>query len=183
MIATLSALATLIGLPSAIQINVNTKEGDVIAGDYVFRVTAISDKPVTQVESYVGEELRDTDASTPYEFRMDTLAEKEGPLKVTFAVYTTENESAKKSLSLRVDNGLDKGAEFHVARANELLTVSKWDEAVQAARVALKAKAGHNPARLAMARAYQGKGVLDNAQRFAEDANAADRAIAKLRSC
>lgn len=175
MIATLSALGALLGFSgSFLEINVNAKNGDMIAGEYVFRVTVVSQKPVTQVECYVGDELRESDSSTPYEFKLDTLAEKEGELKLTFAAYTSENESLRKSVSVKIDNGLTKGADFHVQRANDMLAISKWDDAIHAARVALKAKPGHNPARLSMARAYLGKGVMDSAQKFAEDAVAAD---------
>ncbi len=175
MIATLTAIAALAGAISAPPVvSVNVKNGDSIQGEFVFRVTVQSEKPVTQVEFYVGDDLRDTDTSTPYEFKIDTLSMSEGELKVSFAAYTTENESAKKTVSVQVDNGVAKGAEFHVERAREMLTVSNWDGALHASRVALKAKTGYNPARLTMARAFLGKGVLDSAQRFAEDAVAAD---------
>ncbi|OJU62654.1 MAG: hypothetical protein BGO01_09565 [Armatimonadetes bacterium 55-13] len=155
-------------------INVDVKDREVISGERHFRVTVEAKSPVSQVEFYVGSDLRDSDTSTPYEFKLDTLAEEEGDLKVTFAAYTTDGKSSKKVLTLKVDNGVSKGADFHVKAAADFLRDSKWDEAITAGRIALKAQKGYNPARLVLARAYMGKSVLDRAQKFAEDVVADD---------
>ncbi|MFZ4508014.1 MAG: Ig-like domain-containing protein [Fimbriimonas sp.] len=159
---------------AAVEIKVNANDGDSLVGERAFRVTVTAKSAVTSVEFYVGDDLRDSDTSTPYEFRFDSLMEKDGPLVVKFKAYTTDGESAEKTLRLNVSNGLDKGAEFHIQRAIELLQSSKWDEAITAGRVALKIDSNSNPARIVMARANFGKGVLDTAQKFAEDALAAD---------
>lgn len=172
----ISALPLLLLAAQAISLDVNTQEGATIAGDYDFRVTVKSEKAISQVEFYVGEDLRASDSSTPYEFHLDSLAEGEGAKKISFIAYTIENESAKKVLNITIDNGVSKGADFHVQRAKDALTVSKWDDAIQAGRIALKAQPGYNPARVVMARAYLAKGVLDSAQRYAEDAVASDPA-------
>jgi tetratricopeptide (TPR) repeat protein len=171
---TASVLAfALLGI-AQIDINVNVKDGDVLNGERQFRVTVQSKNPVSQVEFYVGEDLRDNDTSTPYEFKLDTLSKDDGPLRLTFAAYTVEGESTKKTIQVVIDNGVSKGASFHVARALELVQDGKWDDAITAGRVALKAQPGYNPARLVMARANLGKGVFDTAQKFAEDAVAAE---------
>lgn len=159
---------------AAITINVDTKDGDAISGEKTFKVTVIADHNVTKVEFYVNDDLRDQDDSTPYEFKLDTLAEKEGDIKVKFAAYTSEAESATKVLTLKVDNGLGKDPSWHVDKAMEYLTDSKWDDAIASARAALKVKPDYNPARIAMARAYFGKRVYDQAQKFAEDALASE---------
>ncbi|MBX7134605.1 MAG: hypothetical protein K1X67_18200 [Fimbriimonadaceae bacterium] len=159
---------------AGITINVDTRDGESIAGEKIFKVTVIADHNVTKVEFYVNDDLRDQDDSTPYEFKLDTLAEKEGDIKIKFAAYTSEAESATKVLTLKVDNGLGKDASWHVDKANEYLTDSKWDSAIASARAALKVKADYNPARIAMARAYFGKKVYDQAQKFAEDALASE---------
>lgn len=174
--------STLVGMASAgITVNVDVKDGESIAGEKTFKVTVISDNLVTKVEFYVGDDLRAEDDSTPYEFKLDTLAEKEGDLKVRFVAYTSEAESAAKTLNLKVDNGLGKDAEWHVDRGREALSESKWDDAIRSARTALKIKPGFNPARLVMARAYLGKSVLDQAQKFAEDVLATDQNDASAR--
>ena len=184
MIAQLFSLA-LLGLAAQgkVELNINAKDGEVITGERTFRVTVVSRNPVTQVEFYVGDDLRETDTSTPYEFRIDSLTEDDGPLRVKFAAYTTEGESSSRTLNLTIDNGVSKGADFHVQRGLDFLTESKWDDAILAGRIALKATPGHNPARVVMARAYLGKGVLDTAQKYAEDAaEANDPAAVELLS-
>lgn len=152
----------------------DTNDGDTISAEKTFRVTAQSDQPVTKVEFYVGESLRDSDSSTPYEFTIDPLNEEEGTLKVAFVGYSSDGERARKDFSFKVDTGVSKGADFHVAQGNDFLVDRKWAEAIHSGRVALKAKPGYNPARVLMARAYMGLGTMDKAQQFAEDAVASD---------
>jgi len=157
-----------------IELTVNAAEGQTIAGEFTFRATVTADHPVTQVEFYVADDLRATDTSTPYEFVLDTLALGDGPINVSFAAYTSEGESAKKALTLNVDNGVSKGLEHHLNEARTALQNSNWDAAIRSARVALKIDPASPAAKLCMARAQYGKGVLDMAQKFAEDAALAD---------
>ncbi|CAN5431190.1 hypothetical protein BH11ARM1_BH11ARM1_05250 [soil metagenome] len=159
---------------SAVQVNVNAKSGEVITGDHKFRVTVVSKNPVTQVEFYVGNERRDSDTSTPYEFTVDSLAEKDGDLKLRFKAYTTENETGETSVTVKIDNGVGLGAPAHLAKAEAALGDSKWDEAITEARIALLADPKSNEARLLLARAYMGKGDTAQAQKYAEDAAEAD---------
>lgn len=156
--------------PGPVEVNVNVKDGDTIGGVETFRVTVKSDETVNQVEFSVGADLRANATSTPYIFTLDTINEDDGDLTVSFTAYTAEGSKSKKTVKLKIDNGISKGPEVHVQKANDLLSVSKWDDAMQEARIALKAKKNFNPARVAMARANLGKGILDKAQKFAEDA-------------
>jgi tetratricopeptide (TPR) repeat protein len=166
--------AALASLPAAalatLTIKVDAKSGEVISGERKFTVTVDSDNLVTNVEFYVEDDLRATDDSVPYEFVLDTLGENEGAIKVTFAAYTREGESAKSVLALVVNNQLDKGAGFHVERGNEALADSEWDKAIQHGRVALKLEPKNVAALLVMGRANMGKGNLDLAQKFGEEA-------------
>jgi hypothetical protein len=100
MIAKLAALwlAVLAVAPKPVQLSPNIADGDVIDKVRTIRVRVTAEDPVTQVEFYVGDDLRDTDSSTPYEFRIDPLDEPEGELTLTFAAYTTEGDSARKSV-------------------------------------------------------------------------------------
>lgn len=180
-----SVLASLIlGLLPLGKIEVNVKDlnnGDVLSTERTFRVTVLSDSPVTKVEFYVADGLRDSDSSTPYEFGIDPLNEAEGALKISFIAYTADGDKQRKDFTLKVDTGVDKGPDYHVERGQEALVERKWDEAIHAGRVALKAKPGYNPARIVMARAYMGKGIMDKAQQFAEDALASDPNFAEGR--
>ena len=159
---------------SKMTMTTNLTEGQAIAGTFQFEVRVQSDALVTNVEFYVGNDLRSTDSSTPYNFLLDTLEEKQGEIKVTFGAYNADGESVKKTFTLKVDNGFDKGVDFHVDRANDFMTNSKFDDAIQACRVALKIDGKNNKARMAMARANFGKGQFDVAQKFAEDVSADD---------
>jgi len=151
-------------------VNPDINSGDVISRERTIKVRVQSDSLVTQVEFYVGDELRDSASSTPYTFKLDPLNEKDGDLKLTFTAYTTKGDKASKVVNVKVDTGLSKGAPANTSIAEDYLVQTKWDEAIYAARVALRADPNYNPARLALARAYMKKGVYDKAQQFAEDA-------------
>ena len=175
MTASLIAMAVLgLAQAGAPVLNLDVKDRDAISGERKFRVLVESKSPISQVEFYVGSDLRDTDTSTPYEFKMDTLEMDDGDVKLTFAAYTSDGKSNKKAVTVKVDNGVSKGAAFHIQQAEELLRNSKWDEAITAGRIALKAEKTNNEGRMVLARAYKGKGQLDRAQKFAEDVVADD---------
>lgn len=159
---------------AAISMTVSVKDGDTVSGDVLFDVKVQSEVLVTSVEFYVGDDLRNTDESTPYQFKIDSLEEKDGALKVTFAAYNSSGESVKKTLSVNVDNGMSKGVDFHVAIADDMIIQSKFDAAIKSAKIALKIDPANNKARMAMARANYGKGIFDVAQKFAEDVASSD---------
>lgn len=175
MIVASLALALLGMTPGKIDINLkDLKDGDTIARPRTITVTVDSTNPINQVEFYVGDRLRSSDTSTPYEFQIDPLNEAEGKLTLTFAAYSSEGENNKKSISVTLDPGTSKGVKPNVDLGNEALTKGALDEAIYAGRVALKADSKSKDARLLLARAYLRKGVYDKAQTFAEDALAAD---------
>ncbi|HWA83919.1 MAG TPA: tetratricopeptide repeat protein [Fimbriimonadaceae bacterium] len=155
-------------------LSVNANDGDVISGEKHFVIKVQSKNPVTQVEFYVGSRLRDQDPSTPYEFTFDTISEDDGNVQIKFTAYTSEGENVSKTLDLKIDNGISQGAGPHLSKAKDLLSVSKWDDAIAQARIALKADKTSVEARCDLARAYMGKQVWDKAQQYAEDAQTAD---------
>ena len=174
MSAILLASAALAFLPRApLTLTVNAKDGDVLKGERAFRVSVASDTAVNKVEFFVNGELRDTDTSTPYEFKLDTVGEEDGPIKLRFKAITVESKAAEKGVAAKIDNELSKGAAYHVEKANDLLIDGKYAAARDEGRVALKAEKGNFDARLVLARAYTGLGELDQAQLQAEEAKAA----------
>ena len=151
------------------------KNGDSLTGEVQFRAKVQADKPVQAVEFYVGDDLRETDGSTPYEFKLDTLTEIDGNIKLRFKGFTTEGQNVEKVLNLIIDNGVSKGAEFHIAKGNGFITEGKFDEAITEGRIAQKADKDSLGARILLARANFSKGVYDKAQKFAEDALELDK--------
>ena len=91
------------------------KSGDNLTGEIQFRAIIQTDHPIQTVEFYVGDDLRESDGSTPYEFKLDTLTEEDGTIKLRFKGFTSEGQNVEKVFSLKVDNGVSKGADFHVA--------------------------------------------------------------------
>ena len=165
-----SLLTSIAALSMAtISMTTNVSDGQSIKGSFSFEVKVTSDVLVSSVEFYVGDDLRDTDESTPYRFTIDTLTEQEGPVTVTFNAFNTNGESVKKSFNIKIDNVLGKGIDFHIDRATTLNRDGKYLEAVDAARVALKIDKENNQARMVMARANYSLGKQDIAQKFAED--------------
>lgn len=160
--------------PAQLVVNSITKSGDTVKGTHRFRVTVESQSLVSQVEFYIGDKLAATDDSTPYEFVLDTLMHPDGPLTLTISAYNAGGENKKVVLNVTVNNGLSLGVDHHVAAAETALTAKKWDDAIESGRVALKIDPNHNGARMAMSRAYFGKGIYDLAQKFAEDVVASD---------
>ncbi len=160
---------TLFAPQKGVQVNANVKNGETLFGERKVRVTVVANNPVTQVEFYVGKDLRDKDTSTPYEFVIDSLAETDGKLPLRFSARTTEAEVGELTVTVSIDNGVAKGAAFHVAKGLEALQDSKWDVAVNAGRIALKADSKSDEARMILARAYLAKGETAKAQKNAED--------------
>ena len=169
----LLASALLMPLRAPLALTLDVKDGETVRGERTIKVSVFNaNTAVNQVEFYVNGELRDTDTSTPYEFRLDTVGQPDGPVKLRFKAYTVESQTAEKSIVLKVDNELAKGAAYHVGKANELLTDGKFKEARDEGKIALKIEKGNPEARLALARAYSGLGELDQAQLQAEEAKA-----------
>lgn len=189
MMHALSLVVALIASShQAVPVTVNLQPNEVISGVREIRVTVGEVKGlVQQVEFYLNGDLRETVSGYPYAFKLNTLDLDDGDSKLDFEVQTTLGEKGKASVSVHIDNGVDKGVEFHVKHGLELLSDSKFGEAEIAGRIAMKAarkkqdagtdfdeKRDMNPARVVLARAYLGLSRYDRAQKFAEDALAAD---------
>ncbi len=166
----LLASAVLALVPRPLALSIDAKDGDTIHGERTLRVSVSSDAAINQVEMYVNGDLRDTDTSTPYEFKLDTVGMDDGPVKLRFKAYTVESKSGEKTITLTVDNEMSKGAAYHVGKANDLLSDGKYAEARDQGKIALKIEKGNVDARVALARAYSGLGELDQAQLQAEEA-------------
>ena len=83
------AAALAVSAFAKIDITSSVKSGDKVAGTVEVKVTVTASSTVNSVEFYVNDELRHTDTSTPYTFTLDTMPEKEGPLKLTIGAYAS----------------------------------------------------------------------------------------------
>jgi len=169
---TLTSIAAL--SMATISMTTNVKEGQSLSGSYKFEVRVTSDVLVRNVEFYIGDNLINTDDSTPYQFTLDTLAHDEGNLTIKFEAYNANGESAKQTYNIKVDNGLSKGVKFHVDESVAHARDGKYQQAIDSARIALKIDKNDNSARMAMARANYAAGIVDIAQKFAEDVLVSD---------
>lgn len=168
---TLAALVLAFATAPKVELSVNVKDGDVITGERTFRVSASAPNDyITRVEFYVGNDLRDQDTSTPYEFKIDSLGEEEGPLRLQFRAYSGEGGQAEKTVTVRIDNGLSQGAKFHLDAAQTALAEGKYADAITRGRIALRIDPKSVEARLILARANLNLNTFDTAQKFAEDA-------------
>jgi hypothetical protein len=169
MVSSFAALL-LLSAQGTIDIRTDLKDGETITGERSIRVTVVSSDPVTQVEFYVGSDLRSSDTSTPYEFRIDSLAEEEGPLRLTVKAFTESGRSAERVYTLVIDNQLGRGLAYHLEQANAALAERNFAKAVTSGRIAAKIDPNSSAAKYALARANAGLNILDTAQKFAEDA-------------
>jgi hypothetical protein len=168
----LSSIAAL--SMASLTMTTNVTDGQSIKGNFKFDIRVTSSVLVSNVEFYVGDDLKETDDSTPYNFQLDTINEAEGPIKVTFAAYNTNGESVKKVYNLTIDNGIAKGVDFHVEESTNYTRDGKYKEAIDSARIALKIDGTNVKAKMAMARANYASGTFDIAQKFSEDVLTAD---------
>ena len=162
-----------------VKVNVNVKSGDVIMGDRKFKVSVEAENPINKVEFYVNGEFRSEATSVPYGFAIDTLAEKEGAIELKFKAYSSESETGEFIAKVTVDNGLNKGVDFHFDLAVSALQNGKNEEAIQEGRIMLKIDPKSNKARLILARANYSLKIYDQAQKYAEDAVAQDPSFAE----
>lgn len=159
---------------AGLQINVDAKNGDTIGGVRDFRVTVASQDAINQVEFYVGDELKQTETSTPYVFPLDTIDQPDGDVTVRFKAYSVQSKTAESTFTFHIDNMKSKGADFHVQAAQDDLSVSKFKEAATEGRIALKIDSMSEGAKIVLARANLGLKALDRAQKYAEDATTQD---------
>lgn len=156
--------------PPQMVVKPDIADGTVIKQRQTVKVIVQSDAIVTQVEFYVNDDLRDTATATPYTFTIDPLIEKDGQEKLTFTAYNTDGAKASKTVTVTIDSGASRGAEANTKIAQDLMTESKFDDAIYAARIALKSTPDYVPAQLLLAHAFLAKKVYDRAQEFTEDA-------------
>ena len=166
----IAPVLAILSMVSPMILKPDIKDGEVITRLRTIKVIVQSDSVVTQVELYVNGDLHDTATSTPYTFQIDPLAEKDGPEKIMFTGYNTDGQKASVSMTVTINSGAANGPAANTTQARDLLTESKFDDAIYYARLALKSDPNYVSAEIVLARAFFAKGVFDKAEEFAEDA-------------
>ncbi len=150
-------------------ITLNLKEGDTISGTTKVVATVQSDKLVLRVEFSVDDILREVDESTPYEFEWDTITDAEGERRLKVVAILEGNQNVMKEIKVRIDNGVDKGANYHYQQAREAFINGKFDDAIRSARIALKADSSLKDARILLIQALLRQGRTQEADDAVED--------------
>lgn len=169
IIAAMIAFCGLVPANAAVEINV--KDGDTLQKIFKVEVTVQSDSPVMRVEFLINDRLREVDQSTPYEFEWDTISDAEGEHTLTVNAKLENEKTESKSIKIRIDNEVGKGAEHHFQQARDLFSESNWKDALISARIALKAQSDHKPARVLLMQTYMRQGNLEAAEDAVEDFN------------
>jgi tetratricopeptide (TPR) repeat protein len=171
-----------------VPISVDLKPGQVLSGTCTIHATVGRVKGfVEQVDLYVNGDMTATAISNPYTFNLNTLDLDDGDANFDFQVTTTLGDKGDAVVAVKIDNGVSKGIGFNVNRAETLLANGQYRMAEIAGRIAMKAalrkqdndpsfdeKRDMNPVRIVLARANEGLSLFDRAQKFVEDALAAD---------
>lgn len=164
----------LLSARTPMSVTVDIKDGDVITVERQITAKVLAENQVNQVDFYVNDDLRESDTSIPYQFKVDPLAENEGPAKLKFVAYTNQGQNAKAEVNITFDSGVSKGADFHLEAAKDAFVNSNWNKVILEGRIALKAKPDLAPAKLLISRAFLKMAVYDRAEQFASDVATAD---------
>ncbi len=144
----------------------------------VVEVRVTSSEPLKRVEFVLDGFVVATDTSTPYTWVWDTLDAKEGEHVLTLRAVDMDDRVASTDVRYVVDNGLSRGGAFYVDSAREHLTAKRWDEAVKAARRAVRLMPNDGEAHHLLAQAWLGVSqwarALESAERAASLAPSAE---------
>ncbi len=151
------------------QIRVNLEDGAIVRGTVKVIATVQSEDLVQRVEFAIDGILREVDESTPYEFEWDTIADAEGEHVLKITALLEGGKSVVEQRRVTINNEVDKGAEYHYQQARELFAEGKIAQAVDHARIALKAESAHQPARILLTQAYLQVGRLEDAEEESAD--------------
>ncbi|HZO89611.1 MAG TPA: Ig-like domain-containing protein [Chthonomonadaceae bacterium] len=170
----LLALTGSAAFAAQIKLSTPAKDGEKISDVYTLVAKAESPDGIDKVEFRVDDQLRFTDTSTPYEFEWDTLADTEGPHKVTITAYDSNGATKRLALTLVIANELDLGAEALAQKAQDALRAKEDETAARYARRALKVDPANLSANRVQASLYAQKGEWDKAIAALEKAKIPD---------
>jgi tetratricopeptide (TPR) repeat protein len=157
-----------------LSVQFEVKDGDTI-GDLktiVAKVAIDENAGVEKVEFFIDDKIVGSDTSTPYTYDWDTLETTEGAHTISVNVVDSKNRTAKAKISVKVDNELAKGADFHGKNAIQSLKDGNLDEARRFARRAIKIEPTNIPGARVLAGLLGREGLWDKAIETLEAAKA-----------
>lgn len=107
------------------------------------RVTGSEDLNTNKVELAVDDQVIDSKNAVPYQFTWNTMKFTDGKHKITAIATDDKGNKTKAEITLNVDNGLDKGVEFHAKAALELIQNGDLDGGQKALERAIRIDAAH----------------------------------------
>ncbi|GIV18503.1 MAG: hypothetical protein KatS3mg023_0254 [Armatimonadota bacterium] len=145
-------IAVVLGFPP--RLTVVPEAGSTVSDIVEVRVT--SNEPLKRVEFVLDGNLVGTDTTTPYTWQWDTLSVAEGEHVLTLRVVDWNDRVVSTEVRYQVDNGLSRGGAFYLEASREHLAAERWDDALKAARRAVRLLPNDGQAHYLLARAWLG---------------------------
>lgn len=159
-------IAVVLGFPP--RLTVVPEAGSTVSDVVEIRVT--SSEPLKRVDFLLDGNLVGSDTSTPYTWTWDTLSAQEGEHVLTLRVIDMNDRTASTEVRYVVDNGLSRGGAFYLEASREHLAAERWDDALKAARRAVRLLPNDGQAHYLLARAWLGVSQWTKAVESAEQA-------------
>jgi tetratricopeptide (TPR) repeat protein len=150
------------------RLTVTPAPGSVVSDVVELRVT--SSEPLKRVEFWFNGHLMGTDTSTPYTWVWDTLPLAEGEHVVTVRATDMNDRVLSTEVRYVVRNDLSRGGAYYLERAREHLSSQRWEDALKAARRAVRLLPDDGQAHHLLAQAWLGTSQWSKAVESAEQA-------------
>jgi tetratricopeptide (TPR) repeat protein len=159
-------VAVVLGFPP--RLTVVPETGSTVSDIVEVRVT--SNEPLRRVDFLLDGNLVGSDTTTPYTWQWDTLSVAEGEHVLTLRVVDWNDRVASTEVRYQVDNSLSRGGAFYLEASREHLAAERWDDALKAARRAVRLLPNDGQAHYLLARAWMGVSQWTKALESAERA-------------
>ncbi len=159
-------IAVVMGFPP--RLTVVPEAGSRVSDIVEIRVT--SSEPLKRVDFLLDGNPVGSDTSTPYTWTWDTLSVSEGEHVLTLRVLDMNDRTMSTEVRYVVDNGLSRGGTFYLEASRKHLAEGRWDEALKAARRAVRLLPNDGQAHHLLARAWLGVSQWTKAVESAEQA-------------
>jgi tetratricopeptide (TPR) repeat protein len=160
------AIAIVMGFPP--RLTVVPEAGSTVSDIVEIRVT--SSEPLKRVDFLLDGNLVGSDTSTPYTWTWDTLSVSEGEHVLTLRVLDMNDRTMSTEVRYVVDNGLSRGGAFYLEASRQHVAEGRWDDALKAARRAVRLLPNDGQAHYLLARAWLGLSQWTKAVESAEQA-------------